>query len=358
MRDAMEGLYGNPHSHEHAAGWAAADAIEQARAKVASSISADDDEIVFTSGATEANNIAILGACDHAKRRRVVVSAIEHKAVLGPARELRNRGYEVIEAPVKNSGVVDLEKISELIDERTSLVSCMAVNNEIGTVQPTREIAQMCQKVGAIFHVDAAQALGWGGVNLLSCQADLLSLSAHKAGGPKGVGALFVRREIRERLAPIFYGGEQEGGLRPGTLPTPLCVGFGEACAHLPTSGEVGQWRSRTLKFLDGLLISLPGLSVNGDGELRHPGAISAVLPRTDAETVVMRLQPDVAISRGSACTSGMPEPSHVLRAIGLDYAQCNRTVRIGIGRFTTDEELSFAFDALMSAVSDLEEVA
>lgn len=354
-QEAMLAFDANPHAHEHAAGWQAADAIETARRDIAEAIGGDPDEIVFTAGATEANNLALLGvATRRGERHKLLVTAFEHKAVLGPARELERRGFDLTIAPVTPAGLVEPNVLASMIDEQTLLVSCMAVNNELGTVQPIAAIARLCRQVGAMLHVDAAQALGWSAVDVLSFDADLVSLSAHKAGGPKGVGALWVRREIRDLVEPISFGGEQEGGLRPGTLPTALCIGFGAACRHLPTGAEVDEWRARRTAFEQRLCEAFPGAFINGSAVERHPGAISLTFPDGDAETLILQLQPDVAISRGSACTSGIPEPSHVLRAICLDARACDRTVRISIGRMTTQEELDHAFEAIHKTYQEL----
>lgn len=350
---AMVRHVANPHSADHAAGWAAAEAIEAARAQVASALGADADEVVFTSGATEADNLALLGAGTTGNRRRVVVSAIEHKAVLGPARELSRRGVELSISPVTRDGVVDLDRLAALVGDDVALVSVMLVNNEIGTVQPIGEVAAMCARVGAILHVDAAQALGWMPIDAYALGADLVSVSAHKMGGPKGVGALLVGREVRQRLSPTMFGGEQEDGLRPGTLATPLCVGFGAACEALPTAEEVAAWRERTARLEESLLKASVRAWINGACADRHPGAISLTMPDVDADRLVARLQPDVAVSRGSACTSGIPEPSHVLRALGLNAAECDSTVRIGTGRFTTDAEIDEVIVAFRSAAAE-----
>lgn len=357
--EAMITLHANPHAQEHRYGWQAADAIEAARSDLADAIGGERDEVIFTAGATEANNLALLGVGRQpGSRNKVVVTAFEHKAVLGPARELMRRGYELAIAPVTPSGIVDLDALATLIDQRTRLVSCMAVNNEIGTVQPVDAVAQMTHEAGALLHVDAAQALAWSAVNVLAFDADLLSLSAHKAGGPKGVGALWVRREIHNEIRPITFGGEHEGGLRPGTLPTALCVGFAAACRNLPSPDEVASWRSRRDRFERHLLNAINGAVVNGAAVERHPGAISLTFPQVDAETMILRLQPDVAIARGSACTSGMPEPSHVLRAIGLHAGACERTVRMSLGRCTIDDDLEQALHAICRVHEELSESA
>jgi cysteine desulfurase len=352
--DAMQAHVANPHASDHAAGWSAADAIEQARGAVAAAVNVDSDEILFTSGATEADNIALLGVCDpNGRRNKIIVSEIEHKAVLGPARELVRQGLELVIVPVSSSGVVDPGTVARLVDDRTLSVSVMLVNNEIGTVQPIAEIAAACHARGALFHVDAAQALGWLTIDADTLGADLMSFSGHKMGGPNGIGALMVRRQIANRIKPIMFGGEQENGLRPGTLPTALCAAFGEACAHLPAIAEVDSWRRRTGALEQAMLRMAPGSHVNGAGGPRHPGCLSITFANIDAEALVARLQPHVAVSRGSACTSGTPEPSHVLRAIGLSAAECDRTLRISTGRFTTDIEIDVAIQKIGSLLDE-----
>lgn len=341
---ALKEFDGNPHASEHAAGWTASEAIENARSAVATVVGGDADEIVFTSGATESNNLALLGASSPSSRRnRIVVTSIEHKAVLGPARELARRGFELTLAPACRDGSVDVDVLTHFIDERTLIVSAMLVNNETGVVQPIEEVGRAAAAAGALLHVDAAQALSWMKIDAPALGADLVSISGHKMGGPKGIGALWIRREIRDRIRPILHGGEQENGLRPGTLPTPLCVSFGEACRHLPSTAEVESWRIRTDRLQSGLRNIIMNAVVNGAGRSRHPGAISLTAPGVDAEVLVAQLQPNVAISRGSACTSGIPEPSHVLRAMGMSAEECGATFRVSTGRFTTDDEVSEA---------------
>ena len=341
---ALQEFIGNPHASEHAAGWAASEAIENARLAIAVAVGGDADEIVFTSGATEANNLALLGASSPTGgRNRIVVTSIEHKAVLGPARELARLGFELAIAPAGRDGSVDIDRLNQLIDARTLIVSTMLVNNETGVVQPVEEVGRAASAAGALLHVDAAQALSWMKIDAPALGADLVSVSGHKMGGPKGIGALWIRREIRDRVRPILHGGEQENGLRPGTLPVPLCVSFGEACRNLPSSAEVESWRARTARLQAGLLAIFSNAFVNGAEQSRHPGAISLTAPGIDAEILVAQLQPNVAISRGSACTSGIPEPSHVLRAMGMSAEECNATFRVSTGRFTTDDDVSKA---------------
>ena len=347
MQPYWSAMYGNPHSADHAFGWSADAAVETARRHIAALIGADADEIVFTSGATEANNLAVLGIARASPpaRKRIVVSAIEHKCVLAAARAAADEGFDVITVPVAAGGIIDPRAVAAVVDGRTALVSVMAVNNEIGTVQPLSEIAALCDAAGAVFHTDAAQALNAFPIDVAMLGVDLMSLSAHKAYGPKGMGALFVRRGLRVRPKPIIHGGGQEGGLRSGTLPTPLCVGFGEACRILAIERDGDVQRMRVLhdRFLAELLKSVPGLKVNGDQASRHPGNLNLLFPSIDASLLLQHLHPNVAASTGSACTSGQPEPSHVLRAIGLSPEHANASTRFGIGRFTTEHDVDEA---------------
>lgn len=343
--------FANPHSAEHAAGWAAGDAVEAARQAVAKRIGSDASEIIFTSGATEANNIAILGAADASGgRKRIVVSAIEHKSVLAPARELEARGFDLVVAKVDANGQLDLSSLEKIIDHNTLLVSVMHTNNEIGTVHPLEKVAEICARSGAILHTDCAQALSWSSIDVHELGVGLLSLSAHKAGGPKGIGALFVRHDMRSLLRPLVHGGEQEGGLRAGTVPTALCVGLGVACEQLPTSQAIEEWRKVTASLRDSILDLVPAANLIGSRDLRHPGNLCFRIPGVDAEQLISVLQPDVAISRGSACTSGIPEPSHVLRAVGLDAQECSEAIRLSTGINTTQAEVVAAANAIAEA--------
>ncbi len=347
MQPYWSAMYGNPHSVDHAFGWSADAAVETARRHIAALIGADTDEIVFTSGATEANNLAVLGIARASPpaRKRIVVSAIEHKCILAAARAAADEGFEIITVPVDANGIVDLCAVAAVVDDCTALVSVMAVNNEIGTVQPLSEIAALCAAAGAVFHTDAAQALNMLPTDVIALGADLMSLSAHKAYGPKGIGALFVRRNLHVRPKPIIHGGGQEGGLRSGTLPTPLCVGFGEACRILADERDGDRKRVRALRdtFLAKLLKTVPGLRVNGDQAARHPGNLNLLFPSLDGSLLLQHLHPDVAAATGSACTSGQPEPSHVLRAIGLSPNEANASIRFSIGRFTTENDVDEA---------------
>ncbi len=360
MRPYLEGAgaYGNPHATDHGYGWDADAAVLQARTTIARTIKADPDEIVFTSGATEANNLAILGATHAApaERRDVIVSAIEHKCVLASARALGAEGYRVFLAPVDFTGVVDLDALASIISGSTAIVSVMAVNNETGVVQPIAAIGALCRKAGALFHCDAAQALAVSDIDVHAWNVDLLSLSAHKSYGPKGIGALYLRREHRSRVQPIMFGGGQEDGLRPGTLPTPLCVGFGAACAILREQllHEPEHLAALRDRLLGGLRAALPGLVVNGTMANRHPGNLNIRIPGIEADLLLAASRPRLAAATGSACTSGLPEPSHVLTAMGLSAVEATESVRLSLGRFTDASDVDAAVSALSSAAKEI----
>lgn len=349
---------GNPHSTEHAFGWVADEAIEAARIQVAAAVGADADEIVFTSGATEANNMAVLGGARAAPqgRNKIVVTAIEHKSVLAAARALVEEGFELTVVPVGHDGILDPERLASVVDGRTALVSVMAVNNEIGTIQPIAGIAATCRAAGAAFHVDAAQALAFLPIDVAEIGVDLMSLSSHKAYGPKGVGALYVRRGLTPRPRPITFGGGQEGGLRPGTLPVPLCVGFGTTCQILGSERERDVVVSSSLRdmLLKSIQNRLPDVRVNGTLSDRHPGNLNLLIPGVEADLLLNALQPEIAASSGSACSSGIQEPSHVLRAIGLTQIEAMSSVRFGIGRFTTVEQTNLAAELICSEAISL----
>ena len=358
MRPYWSQFYGNPHSSDHSFGWQADNAVEAARAEIAELIGADPREIVFTSGATEANNLAILGVAraDSTTRRRIIVSAIEHKCVLAAARAATVDGFEVTTVPVDQSGFVNVKALAAAMDDRVALVSAMTVNNEIGTVQPIQEIGELCKEFGAVFHTDAAQALTVLDIEVHNLPVDLMSLSAHKIYGPKGIGALYVSQNTPIRPKPIIHGGGQESGLRSGTLPTPLCVGFGEACRIIRQEDQEVRHKLSELRnhFLSGLLEIIPTLQINGAISARHPGNLNVRFPGVEADILLQRLQPSVAASTGSACTSGQPEPSHVLSSIGLSQRQAESSIRFSLGRFTTMSELDYAIAKIRDAVYEL----
>ncbi len=361
MKYAEKVGFGNPHSSEHAFGWRSAEIVETAAREIANFIGAVESEIVFTSGATEANNLAVIGTglsgYASGKRKKIIVSQIEHKCILGAVRFLEeNFCYQIVKAEVGNDGLLNLERLKKAIDGETLLVSVMAVNNEIGSYQPIREISQLCHNAGAIFHVDAAQAV-YREIDVVEDGIDLLSLSSHKMYGPKGVGALFINRFIEVEPTPLFHGGGQQGGYRSGTVPTNLVAGFAEAAKELSENRR--DEKSHVLFLRDSILRrlkeELPNCKLNGSFRSRHPGNINVVLPGIDAKSLIGNLQPEIAISTGSACTSGIQEPSHVLRAIGLNSEDSESSIRISVGRYTTQEETEYAIDKIISAVREYE---
>jgi cysteine desulfurase len=347
----------NPHASEHSMGWRAHAAVDAASAEISSVLHTDSDEIVFTSGATEANNLAILGLLPRApnRRRRLLVSAIEHKSVLAPALAAKRFGFTVELIPVNAAGVVDVDALEAALADDVLLVSVMAVNNEIGSIQPLRSIADLAHRRGALFHTDAVHALAAGPLDLSEIGADLASFSAHKLYGPKGAGCLVIRREVQERVEPLMYGGDQQHGLRPGTLPVPLCVGFGAAMS-LMSGHEAANDRHRIAGLRDRLVRGLCAADhrarLNGPPpEARHPGNANLRFPDLDGGDILSILQPRVAASTGSACTSGDPEPSHVLRAAGISVEHARASIRFSLGRFTTaadiDQAIAFVGEAV-----------
>ena len=346
--------YGNPHSAEHVMGRTAEQAVETARALVAGLIGAEPREVVFTSGATESNNLAIKGAARFARsgtRRRVITVATEHKCVLESVADLRAEGFEPVVLPVRPDGMLDPDILRAALDVPTLLVSVMAVNNETGVIQDIAGLAAMARAAGALFHTDAAQAVGKIPIDVAAQGIDLLSISGHKLYGPKGVGALYVRRRPRVRLAPLFSGGGQERGLRSGTLPAPLIIGLGEACRVAGAGMQEEAFRIRGLRdrLLARLRGGIPGLALNADPERRIPGNLNLTFPGATAEAL-MRAAPQLCVSTGSACSSAAIEPSYVLRALGLSPDQASRTLRLAIGRFTSAADVDGAAEALIAA--------
>ncbi len=365
VTDAMEPYFslrfGNPHSRQHRYGWEAEDAVEKARAQVAAVIGASASEIVFTSGATESNNLAIKGIARFQMQKagraapHIVTVATEHKCVLESCADLRAEGVQTTVLPVLSSGLIDLDQLAAAIGDNTVLVSIMAVNNEIGVIQPLGEIGALCRERGVAFHTDAAQATGKIEIDVEAQKIDLLSISGHKLYGPMGVGALYVRRRPRVRLLPLFSGGGQERGLRSGTLPAPLCVGLGAACAiaHQERVVESERLAALRTRFLDKVRARIPDVVVHGDMGQRIPGNLNLGFDGADGEALMSALD-DVAISTGSACTSASVEPSYVLQALGIGAALAGSSVRVGFGRFTTEEEVDYAGGRLAEAVNEL----
>lgn len=351
-------FFGNPSSNLHQPGRRAADAVERARSQVAELIGAKSGEVVFTSGASESNNLAIFGVAGAHRggRRRIITTPIEHKAVLEPFRRLAQQGFELVWLPVDSKGRVDLEAAERLINHETLLVSVQAANNEIGTIQPVAKIAAIAHQYGALVHSDAAQAVGKIPVNVSAWGVDLLSISAHKLYGPKGIGALYINQRIRKTsINPLILGGGQELGLRSGTHNVPGIVGLGEACEIARVSMAEESWRISRLRdaFESGLRAVIPGIHVNGDLENRLPGNSSITFPDVEADALILNM-PDVALSMGSACNSGAIEPSYVLTSIGLSYDLAYSTVRIGWGRFNKEDDVVATLARVSEAYSRL----
>jgi len=350
--------FGNAGSIGHVYGREAERAVENARAQIAAPIRAEAREIIFTSGATESNNLAIKGAA-HFHRQfgkdHIVVLATEHKCVLEAANALEREGFRVTILPVDRRGIVAVADLERAIESRTAIVSIMAAHNEIGVIQPLAEIGKICRERGVLFHTDAAQAFGKIPLDVEAMAIDLMSISGHKIYGPKGIGALYVRRRPRARIAPLIDGGGQERGLRSGTLPVPLCVGLGVAAelaaAEMPAESErlLGLRR----RFLARLRSCFPETVLNGDAERRLPGNLNISFPGLSASDL-MDACPDVAVSSGSACTSAELEPSYVLRALGLSDELAGASIRIGFGRMTTEDEVDRAADRLTTTAREL----
>jgi cysteine desulfurase len=335
----------------------AEEAVEDARGKVAALIGATAKEIVFTSGATESNNLAIKGvaAAVGDDRRHVVTCVTEHKCVLESCKRLEERGYDVTWLPVQANGLIDMDAVSDAVTERTALVSVMAVNNEIGVIQPIDEIGRLCRERGAKFHTDAAQAVGKIPLDVNAMNIDLMSISGHKLYGPKGIGALYVRRRPRVPIVAQMDGGGQERGLRSGTVPAPLAVGFGEACAVAGAGMDAEAARLHALRdrFLSALREAVPDVHLHGDLERRIGGNLNFSFPDIDGQDLMMRLT-DLSVSTGSACSSAAVGPSHVLSALGVESRLLHNALRIGLGRFTTEDEVDRAVTMIVSAVRSL----
>lgn len=364
MRPYLAEGFGNPHASDHVIGWRAAQAVERAAADVAAMIGSDSDEIIFTSGATEANNLALIGLAKRAaggRRNRILLGATEHKCVLELGRVLEaEHGFIVSYIPVDAVGRIDLAAFEDSLDEEVLLVSVMAANNEIGTLQDIPVIARLAARHGSLLHCDGAQAACALDLSAFAQHADMLSLSGHKMYAPMGIGALYVRRELQSEIAPLIHGGGQQNGLRSGTLPTALCVGLG-AAARLVAEAEGTDARAALARRRDAFLQKLKalpvGLWINGpdDFSQRHPGNINVGFKGIVASDLLGRIQPRLAASTGSACTSGIPEPSHVLRAIGLSEEAAASSIRFSLGRHTTDENVEEAIAVIRAALDDLQ---
>jgi cysteine desulfurase len=358
MMPYMTEKYGNPHSSEHSIGWIANEAVEKAKAQVASYLNALDDEIIFTSGSTESNNLAIVGigytALDKSNRRRILISSIEHKCVLGASHFLTRFGFIVEKIPVEQDGLIDLNKLKSLLSDDVLLVSVMSTNNEIGVNEPVREIGQICKEHGILFHIDASQG-AYTNLDVLENNADLMSISAHKIYGPKGVGALFIGQSAVLKPFPLMNGGGQQNGYRSGTLPTFLAVGLGEACSIMQ---DVKEHEAENLKVLrtklyEDMIFLFPSIRLNGTISERHPGNLNLTIPGINSKQFILSLQPHIAFSTGSACTSGIIEPSHVLRSIGLSTEEADNSFRMSVGRFTSTIDIDKAISIIKKYIEN-----
>lgn len=362
MLPYFTGLYGNPHSRTHAYGWETDKAVEQAREHVANLIGAEAKEIIFTSGATESNNMSVKGVARFfgrsGRKKHIITCQTEHKCVLDSCRHLQDEGFDVTYLPVHKNGLIDMAELEAAMRPDTALVSIMTVNNEIGVVHPMAEIGKLCRSKKIFFHTDAAQAVGKLPVDVNEWNVDLMSISAHKLYGPKGIGACYVRRRPRVRIEPIISGGGQERGLRSGTLAPPLVIGFGEACRIAKEQLEYDKQHITRLsqRLLKGLL-ALEHTALNGDPERHYPGCVNVSFAYIEGESLLMALK-DIALSSGSACTSASLEPSYVLRALGSSDDSAHSSIRFGIGRFTTEDEVDYVLKAVGERVSFLRELS
>lgn len=350
----VEGNFGNPASRSHVYGWQAEEAVEEARSQVAQLINADPREIVWTSGATESDNLAIKGVADGAEKRHIVTSAIEHKAVLDTCKYLETKGFEVTYLDPGADGIVEPLQVSEVLRPDTLIVSIMHVNNEIGVINDIAAIGAVCREAGVLMHSDAAQSGGKVPIDVRAMPVDMISLSAHKMYGPKGMGALYVRREPPLKLTPLIHGGGHERGMRSGTLATHQIVGMGEASAILSRDMERENARITALRLrLWEQLGKIPGTLLNGDAQRRVPGILNVSFAGVDGETLLMALD-DVAVSSGSACTSASVEPSYVLRALRVPDDLAHASLRFTVGRYTTEEDVDFAAARVAEVVAAL----
>ncbi len=355
-----DGHFGNPASRSHKFGWQAEEAVDIARNQIAELINADPREIVFTSGATESDNLAIKGAANFydKKGKHIITCKTEHKAVLDTCRELERQGFEVTYLDPEDNGLIDLNKLEAAMREDTILVSIMHVNNEIGVIQDIGEIGEMCRARKIIFHVDAAQSVGKIEIDMQHLKVDLLSISAHKMYGPKGIGALYVRRKPRIRLEAQMHGGGHERGMRSGTLATHQIVGMGEACRL--AKEEMAQDLEHVIAMRDRLwagLNTMEQVFVNGDFDKRYAGNLNVSFNFVEGESLIMALK-DLAVSSGSACTSASLEPSYVLRALGLNDEMAHSSIRFSFGRFTTTEEIDYAIDLIKKSIGHLRDMS
>ncbi|KAK9173047.1 Aminotransferase class-V family protein [Cryptosporidium meleagridis] len=357
--------FGNSHSRTHGYGWEAEEAVENARTNIANLIKCLPKEIIFTSGATESNNTIIRGVCDiygdiENKKNHIITTQIEHKCVLSTMRELEQKGFRVTYLKVNNKGLISLDELEKsIIPGETILASIMHVNNEIGVIQPMNLIGEICKKYNVLFHSDVAQGLGKISIDVDKWNADFLSLSAHKVYGPKGIGAFYIRSKPRRRIKPLIFGGGQERGMRSGTVPVPLAVGFGEACkiASSEMSSDSIHVKSLFDKLYKGITTQLPDVELNGCGVNRMFGNLNLSFTGVEGESLMMKLY-SLALSSGSACTSASLEPSYVLRAIGVGEDVAHTSIRFGLGRFTKHEDVDKAVKEIVESVTLLRKMS
>lgn len=354
--------FGNAASRNHSFGWVAEEAVEKARLQLAKLIGAEDKEVIFTSGSTESNNLALQGAAEFYKDKgnHIITSPTEHKAVLDTCHFLESKGFAVTYLDVDKQGMIDLNQLQDAITDKTLLVSLMAANNEIGTLHPLKEIGAITSKRGVLFHTDATQGVGHMDIDVEEMHIDLLSYTAHKIYGPKGAGALYVRRrKPRVRLTPMIYGGGHERGMRSGTLNVPGIVGFGAAAELMQKEGL--QERERLIALRDrlhkGITGELDHVYLNGHPTFRHPGNLNVSFAYVEGESLIMGMN-EIAVSSGSACTSASLEPSYVLRALGVGDDLAHSSIRFGVGRFTNQEEIDYAIKRVVETVARLREMS
>lgn len=353
--------FGNPHSRNHHFGWEAEDGVEIARGHVADIIGASPKEVIFTSGATESNNLAIKGVAKFYgdQRNHIITCVTEHKCVLESCRALQQDGFDVTYLHVQENGLIDLDVLKAAMTEKTLLVSIMAVNNEIGVIQPLKEIGELCRANKTFFHTDAAQAVGKIPLDVDEMKIDMMSISGHKLYGPMGIGAMYIRRKPRVRLVPLIHGGGQERNMRSGTLPTPLVVGLGKACelAKKEMAAEAERLHDFQNRLYQGLRQRIPEIFLNGDEEARIPGNLNISFAYVEGEGLMMGIK-DLAVSSGSACTSASLEPSYVLRALGVEEELAHTSLRLGLGRFTTEDDIEYAIERISKEVNRLRELS
>ncbi|MBU2445545.1 MAG: cysteine desulfurase [Bacteroidetes bacterium] len=358
MRPFFIDQFGNAASKQHSFGWIAESAVDKARQRAASLLNVEPKEIIFTSGATESNNIVIKGIAEAylSKGNHIITSSIEHPSVLESCRSLEKRGFEITCLSVDKYGLIDLQELSDTITQKSILVSIMSSNNEIGTIQPVKEIAKICNEKNVLFHTDAAQSVGKVPFDVQRLGLDLASVSAHKMYGPKGIGALFVKkRKPKIQIHPIISGGGHEQGLRSGTLNVPSVVGFGKACelAQLEMNDEIEKTRKLRDKFLSNLIKEFRDIKLNGHQQKRLPGNLNIRFEDISSDLLFAEIK-DVAFSSGSACSTSKAEPSHVLREIGLNENEIRNSIRLGIGRFNTDEEIDYVSNKFINVIKKL----